>query len=137
MKKHLFPLLRIDVSRKSGVSLVETVIALLILSIAILAIAGVPIMSSKLAIHASQRDQAMFLAVKTLDFLEAQPHTSSIASQDVVDDFTITYWKPVFVESSPDNHVGRATVTWRGVAGQSSLNLERILSKFSSSTREE
>lgn len=71
MKKHLFPLLRIDVSRKSGVSLVETIIALLILSIALFAIAAVPTMSSKFAIHATQRDQAVFFAVKTLDFLEA------------------------------------------------------------------
>jgi len=137
MNDHQFPLFKIDRIYKRGISLVETVIALLILSIAIFAIAGVPIMSSKLAIHATQRDQAMFLAVKTLDFLEAQPHTSSIASQDVVDEFTINYGKPVFVETSPENHVGRATVTWRGVAGQSSLTLERLLSKFSSSTREE
>ncbi len=137
MKKNLFALLRVRRRFNQAFSLPETVIGLLILSIALLAIAAVPIMSSKLAVHATQRDQAMFLAVRTLDFLEAQPYTSSIASQDFVDEFTITYRKPVFVESSPDNHVGRATVTWRGVAGQSSLTLERLLSKFSSSTREE
>lgn len=138
MKKHLFPLLRIKVSRKRAISLVETLIALIILSIAIIAIAGVPIMTSKLALHAAQRDQAMFLAVQALDFLEAQKYDVAIvASQDVVGDYTRRFDKPNFATVSSDQYKATVTVSWRSVSGQSSLTLERPLSKFSSETREE
>lgn len=58
--------------RRSGFSLSETIIALLILSIALFAVAGVPIMSTKMALHSIRREQAVFLAVHELDELEAE-----------------------------------------------------------------
>jgi len=131
-------LFRIDRSGSKAFSLVESLIALLILSIGILAIAGVPIMTSKFALHAAQRDQAMFLAVQALDFLEAKQHDVAIvASQDVVGDYTRRFDKPNFATVSSDQYKATVTVSWRGLSGQSSLTLERPLSKFSSETREE
>lgn len=137
MRKKLLGLSRSRHYVRRGFSLPETLIALIILSIAILAIAFVPIMSSKMAVHFTQKDQAMFHAMRTLDFLEAQPHNAGILSEDHIGDYVLSFQKPVFNETSPDLHVGKVTVTWRGVSGQSSLTLQRLLSKFSSSTRGE
>jgi prepilin-type N-terminal cleavage/methylation domain-containing protein len=129
--------LRLRRRYQKAFSLPETIIALLILSIAILAIAGVPIMSSKLMLQTTHREQAMFLAVQALDALEAQPFNVSVSSEDVIGSFSLKAEKPVFVESQPQNYIGKATVTWRSVTGQSSLTLERRMSKFSNETRRE
>ena len=137
MRKKLLGLSRSRHYVRRGFSLAETLIALLILSIGLLAVAAVPVMSSKMALQATQRDQAMFLAVNTLDFLESQPYSKAFDSQDVVGEFTRRYTKPIFTETSPDNHVGAVTISWRGATGQNSISLERPLSKFSSVTREE
>ncbi len=115
--------------RKTAFSLSETLIALLILSIALLAIAGVPIMSTKLAILATHREQAHFLAVKALDSLEADSSLAVVTSPDIVGEFSVVATK--------QNTIGRAVVSWRGVAGQSTLTLERRMSDFSSRTRKE
>jgi len=124
-------------SRNKGFSLAETIIAFLILSIALLAIAFVPIMSSKLALQTVQREQATFLAVQALDSLEAQPFNVKVESEDVIGEFTVKSQKPIFVQEQPQNYIGKATVTWRGVTGDTSLILERRISKFSSETRKE
>jgi len=118
-------------------SLPETVIALLILSIAILAIAAVPVMSSKMMLQTTQRDQAMFLALQALDALEAQPFNVGVNSEDVIGAFTVKSVKPVFVQAQPQNYIATATVIWQGLAGAGSLKLERRISKFSSETRRE
>lgn len=125
MKKNLFPLLRIDVSRKRGVSLVETIIALLILSIALLAIAAVPIMSTKLALQAALREQATAVGMRELDALEADS-SNSIAERTVDTGFSV-----FSALSSKQNGTGRVTVSWQG----SSLVLERSLSDYSSENR--
>lgn len=122
-------LFRIDCSRSKAFSLVESLIALLILSIAILAIAAVPIMSTKLAVLATHQEQAHFLAVKALDSLEADSSLAVVTSPDIVGGFSVIATK--------QNTIGRAVVSWRGVAGQSSLTLERRMSDFSSRTRKE
>jgi len=125
MKKYLFPLLRIDVSRKRGVSLVETIIALLILSIALIAIAGVPIMTTKLALSSTRHEQATTIGMRELNALEAD-------SRDIIPDRTIaTGFNTFTARSSKQNDTGRVTVVWQG----GSLVLERPLSEFSSVTR--
>lgn len=126
MKKHLFPLLRIDVSRKRGISLVETIIALLILSIALFAIAGVPIMSTKLALQAALREQATAVGMRELDALEADSR-NSIEERSVDTGFSI-----FSALSSKQNGTGVVTVSWQG----SSLVLMRTLSEFSNVNRE-
>lgn len=121
----------------AGFSLPETIIALLILSIAILAIVFVPIMSSKMALQTTHRERAMSLAVNALNFLEAQSFNVSIDSEDIIGDFTVKTEKPVFNQAQYQNYKAKATVTWKGVSGASSLVMERSISKFSSTTRKE
>ncbi len=110
-----------------GFALVETIIALLILAIAILAMAFVPIMSTKLALQTVQREQALFLADNRLDLLE------SVASDDVAGSEVVGIYFVSFDKSSVQRKA-MVTISWNGVPKTSSLTLERDLSRISSLT---
>lgn len=123
--------------KRKAFALAESIIALLILAIALLAMALVPIMSSKLALQTVQKERAMTLAYSGLDYLESVEFSKSVASTDVANgEFRITYTKPAYDAASND-YKAVVTVRWGGVTGGSELTLERRLSKFSSLTRKE
>ncbi len=130
MNRGLFPLLKINPARRRGVSLVETLIALLVLSIGILAVAAVPIMTTKLAVQSNKRELAVFIAVNELDALEADERETLNNSRHEPSGY-----KGIFVKSSKNNGVGEAVVDWSGASGKSSLTMERQLSRHSDSTR--
>lgn len=125
MKKHLFPLFEIDRTYKSGVSLVETIIALLILSIAIFAIAGVPIMATKLALSSTRHEQAMTIGVRELNALEADSR-AEIPERSVETGFSA-----FTANSSKLEGMGNVTVRWQG----GEVIFQRTLSTFSNQTR--
>lgn len=134
VSKRLCGLFRRTASR-TAFSLAETVVALLVLSIALLAIATVPVMSTKLALHTVQRERAMTIAVRSLDALESLRFDVAVNSADVAGDFTVVSEKPIFDQASPETYIGKVSVTWTGIGGRSALLLERRLSKFSDATR--
>lgn len=103
-------------------ALAETIIALLILAIALLAMAFVPIMSSKLALQTVQKERALALAHSRLDILEAAKDDVT-ASQDVVGIYTLKYSR-----SYGDNNAV-VEVSWGGLTKQTQLTLRRDLSK--------
>jgi len=123
--------------KRKAFALAESIIALLILAIALLAMALVPIMSSKLALQTVQKERAMTLAYSGLDYLESVEYSKSVTSPDVANgEFRISYSKPAFDAASND-YKAVVTVRWGGVTGGSELTLERKLSKFSYLTRKE
>ena len=126
MKKHCHGRRYSQVNASCGFALAETIIALLILSIALLAIAIVPIMSSKMAIETTQRERAMSLAINRLDVLESVDYEEAVNSTDVAGQFTVVYTK------AAKGLVGSVTVTWDGITGNSSYTLTRDLSEASS-----
>lgn len=126
MKKHCHGRRHSQVNASCGFALAETIIALLILSIALLAIAIVPIMSSKMAIQTTQRERAMSLAINRLDVLESVDYEEAVNSTDVAGQFTVVYTK------AAKGSVGSVTVTWGGITGNSSYTLTRDLSEASS-----
>jgi len=126
MKKHCHGRRYSQVNASCGFALAETIIALLILSIALLAIAIVPIMSSKMAIQTTQRERAMSLAINRLDVLESVDYEEAVNSTDVEGEFTVVY------TNAAKGLVGSVTVTWDGITGNSSYTLTRDLSEASS-----
>ena len=106
-----------------GFALVETIIALLILAIAILAMAFVPIMSTKLALQTVQREQALFLAYDRLDQLEAV--SADIVSSDNVGIYTVTW------DRSKARGNAVVQVSWGGITKPSSLDVTRDMSEES------
>ena len=123
--------------KRNAFALAESIIALLILAIALLAMALVPIMSSKLALQTVQRERAMTIAYSGLDWLESVKYDQKVASNDIVSgDFKISYSKPKY-DDAPNDYKAAVTVRWGGVYKATELVLERKLSKFSHLTREE
>ena len=131
MKQSRFAQRIVPQSKRSAYALTETVIALLILSIALLTMALVPLMTSKLALQTVQRERAMTLGYNGLELLEAKPFATAVASTDVFGEFSVTYAKPA------NANTAKVTVAWKGMTGASSIELERRLSRVSSETRPE
>ncbi len=118
-------------SKRGAFALTETVIALLILSIALLSMALVPLMTSKLALQTVQRERAMTLGYNGLELLEAKPFATVVSSSDAFGEFSVTYSKPA------NANTAKVTVAWKGITGASSIEFERRLSRVSSETRPE
>lgn len=107
--------------KRKAFALAESIIALLILAIALLAMALVPIMSSKLALQTVQKEQALSLAQDRLDILEAA--SADIASSEDVGIYSVSF----------DRSFARGNavveVFWGGITQQSQIRLERDLSR--------
>ncbi len=112
-------------ARRPALSLPEALIALLILSVALVALAAVPLMATKLALSSVERRQAVSLAVRGLDWLESLGAEQLLVSEDVAHGrFRVDYFKP-----SAEVADGEAVVTvrWSGPARLSTLVLTRPL----------
>ena len=112
--------------KRKAFALAESIIALLILAIALLAMALVPIMSSKLALQTVQKERAMTLAMDRLNILEATPFADSVNSTDVEGQFTVVSTK------AARGDVATVSVTWSGIAGNATFTLTRNLSEAAS-----
>ncbi len=126
MKKNRHPF---SAKKRNAFALAESIIALLILAIALLAMALVPIMSSKLALQTVQRERALAIAHDRLDILEARKFDEGdITSTDIVEAFTVSFDR-TFAKNK-----AVVEVFWGGITGQSTVRLERDLSRDSSRT---
>ena len=112
--------------KRKAFALAESIIALLILAIALLAMALVPIMSSKLALQTVQRERAMTLAMDRLNILEAVDFARSVNSTDVEGQFTVVSTK------AARGDIATVSVTWSGITGNASFTLTRNLSEAAS-----
>jgi len=112
--------------KRKAFALAESIIALLILAIALLAMALVPIMSSKLALQTVQKEQALVLAYERLDALEAlAPQSADIASTDTVGMYTVSF------DRSLARGNGIVQVSWGGITQPSTVTLQRDMSEES------
>ncbi|MFA7621848.1 MAG: hypothetical protein WCY56_08405 [Aminobacteriaceae bacterium] len=126
---------RVNQLRRAGreaYSLVETLIALIILSTAIFAIAGVPIMATKLALQSNSREKAVFIATMELEELEADSSTTVSRPRRAA-----LNYPDYFVQSTKDSGMAEVVVDWAGTSGKSTLTLVRDMSAFSHNTRGE
>jgi len=112
--------------RRAGISLVEVLIALVILAIALLAMAGTSIMTTKLLSHTIEREDATFLAVSKLEELESLDLDTLADNSDSVGGFT-RQW---VVSGDATGVRVTVTVTWNGVSGNGQLSVQRDLSPF-------
>jgi len=112
--------------KRKAFALAESIIALLILAIALLAMALVPIMSSKLALQTVQKEQALVLAYERLDALEAlKPQSADITSTDTVGMYTVSF------DRSLARGNGIVQVSWGGITQPSTVTLQRDMSEES------
>lgn len=111
--------------RHQGFSLVETIVAFVILGIILLALTLVPIMSTRLMGDTVEREKAVLLAVGKLDEISvnfgAIPLAPNIASEDV------QHYRLEWNASadSTDSKIVTLTVTWQGIIKQQTLEFKR------------
>lgn len=126
---------------RQAFSLVEVLIGLLVLAVALLALAAVPPMATKLFVSGADHEKAMSLAMNKLEELEGRSFDgSSISSTSSTDEYggTVFTWSLDVTPDNPDSDDDFAdlklTVTWDAVVGDPEIVVERRLSRFGHAT---
>jgi len=112
-------------SRHPGFSLVETIIAFVILGIILIALTLVPIMSTRLMGDTVEREKAVLLAVGKLD--EISGNFSAIPVGGTSSDLTHSPYSIEWTSSadSADSKIVTLTITWPGIMKQQTLEFKR------------
>lgn len=105
-------------------SLVETLIAMAILSIALVGLAAVPVATTRLMVHGVQREKALSVAMARLEEVEGVDldNTSWVISSDVDGGYR---WSRSRNKTSDYLHTVTVVVNWDGLRGAGSLTLSR------------
>jgi prepilin-type N-terminal cleavage/methylation domain-containing protein len=113
------------VKQQKAFTLVEVLIALVILAIALLALAGVVMSTTMLLSHTIDREQAVNLAVEKLEELEGVDYdTELVDSSDQYDKYAVV-WDVTDVTGGKNVEL---TVTWEGIVGNKEITMEREIS---------
>lgn len=112
--------------RHKAFSLVETLIALVVLSIALLGLATVPVATTRMLAHGVQRERALALAMAKIEEVEAVPLDGSRPPWVVVSGSDKGFaWGRTVQLSSQDMWTVAVHVAWDGPLGDGSLSLSR------------
>jgi prepilin-type N-terminal cleavage/methylation domain-containing protein len=127
--------------KKRGVSLIEVLVALFLLSIALLALAQLVGTSTKLMAKSVNREKATLFAVQKIEGFEASSdlfdQPDGVISSDTEGAFS---WEADLVDVEGEADFGfpakriTLTVTWDAVAGDNSVVLERVVSPHAALT---
>ena len=113
--------------RIRGFSLVEVLIALLVLMIALLALAGVVVSTTMVMAHTIDKEKAVSLGVETLDFLEAHycgcDPEGEVPGQPGEDDRKFN----CLSDFDKTTRTITVVVQWDGVLGSREVTLERFI----------
>ena len=115
-----------------GFSLVETVLSMLILGIALLAIALVPVATTKLMVSSAENERASLIATRKFEELEAEVSSSDLSTNikpgsATIDSVTLSWDVSARVAQKQTITM---TVTWPGVVGQKQRIFTREVSTF-------
>jgi prepilin-type N-terminal cleavage/methylation domain-containing protein len=109
-------------SRKQGFSLVETLIALVLLAVAVLSLALVPIATTKLFVHTADHERAALLASSLLERIESGETVDSTGSDGK---FSWVITTAAEVETGED--IVRVQVSWSSATGNRTSAMERLV----------
>ena len=115
-----------------GFSLVETVLSMLILGIALLAIALVPVATTKLMVSSAENERASLMATRKFEELEAEVSSSDLSTNIKpgnwsIDGLTLSW--DISARAGQKQTV-TMTVSWPGVAGRKQRVFTREVSTF-------
>lgn len=108
--------------QRKGFSLVEVLIAMVILAIALMALAGVVVSTTMLMAHTIDKENAVNLGVEKLETLEAD-YEEIDDDSDSIGKFN-RVWT---VDESTDGKTVTMVVQWNGILGSREITLERIV----------
>jgi prepilin-type N-terminal cleavage/methylation domain-containing protein len=110
--------------QRKGFSLVEVLIAMVVLAIALFALAGVVVSTTMLMAHTIDKEKAVNLGVEMLETLEADYGNIEDGSYTPDDSkFTLT-WEEEDVTGGKNITM---VVQWNGILGSREITLERIV----------
>ncbi len=107
--------------RNRGFSLIETVIAFVILGIILIALSLVPMMTTRLMSDTVAREKAVMLAVGKLDQLEASFDLIQTGSEDL--DLYNLSW--VASADGTNNKFVDLNISWNGITGSKNVEMKR------------
>jgi Tfp pilus assembly protein PilV len=105
--------------RHQGFSLVETIVAFVILGIILIALSLLPIMTTRLMSDTVEKEKAVLLGVGKMDEIEGD--LSVIPGTETKDGY-IMNWTG---ETTSGNYVITLTISWVGVIKQETLTFKR------------
>lgn len=111
--------------RHQGFSLVETIIAFIILGIILIALTLVPIMTTRLMSDTVDREKAVMLAVGKLDTLESSFDLIQTGSEDM--GLYSLSW--IVSADGVDNKFVDLSISWDGIMGNKNLEIKRHFSR--------
>lgn len=114
------------VKRQKAFSLVEVLIALLILAIALLALASVVVSTTMLLSHTIDSEEAVNVGVAMLEEIEGLHYDDIVDSSDEMGKYVIEW---TVTENTNDKDVD-LTVEWDGIIGSKSVELKRTISEL-------
>jgi len=112
------------VKRQKAFSLVEVLIALVILAIALLALASVVVSTTMLLSHTIDSEEAVNVGVAMLEEIEGLHYDDIVDSSDEMGKYVIEW---TVTENTNDKDVD-LTVYWDGILGSKSVELKRTIS---------
>jgi len=105
--------LRKRMGHAAGISLVETLIAMIILAVALMALAVVPLVTTRLISTNVLRQRAVLAALSELEKYEASPSLFPASFADLVHPAGMSFDMPASVDQ-----MVTVTVKWRGSQGK-------------------
>jgi prepilin-type N-terminal cleavage/methylation domain-containing protein len=102
-----------------GFTLVETIVAFVILGIILLALSLLPIMTTKMMSDTVEREKAVLLAVGKMDALEGD--ITAVPGTETQDGYTMSWT----ADTTSGNYVITLTISWPGVVKQETLTFKR------------
>ncbi len=108
-----------------GFSLVETIVAFVILGIILIALTLVPIMTTRLMSDTVDREKAVMLAVGKLDTLESSFDLIQTGSEDM--GLYSLSW--IVSADGVDNKFVDLSISWDGIMGNKNLEIKRHFSR--------
>jgi prepilin-type N-terminal cleavage/methylation domain-containing protein len=116
--------------KRRGFSLVEALVALVLLLVALIPMAALPAATSRLYIASAAREQAALLAVQKLEELEAK-ELVTVESSDILDGYKVAW-----TVGTPVNELRevKVTVTWGGGRGKVEVTRQVSAGAYRTST---
>ncbi|MDO9508230.1 MAG: prepilin-type N-terminal cleavage/methylation domain-containing protein [Thermovirgaceae bacterium] len=108
--------------KKTGFSLVETLLALVLLAVAVLSLALVPIATTKLFVHTADHERAILLATSLLERIESGENVGTSGT-----DGKFTWAVTSTPEAGTGGDIVTVQISWTSATGSRSSQMERLV----------
>ena len=108
--------------KKAGFSLVESVVALVILAVAILSLALVPIATTKLFVHTADHERATLLAGALLERIESGEDVGNSGTEG-----KFSWTAASTADPATGGDIWSIQVSWSSATGNRSSQMERLV----------